>query len=60
MSYDTDATRLVEEVPGVPEYERWYLWHNHKVEEQFSTLRAAQIHCNLRGIVVDHVERFEP
>lgn len=55
-----NQTRLVEEVPGVPENERYYLWRNRKVEAHFATVAQGRAYCEQRGIQIDVVERFEP
>jgi hypothetical protein len=53
-------TRLAEEVPGVPENERWFLWHGRKVEQHFSTLDEGKAYCAEHGITVDEIEYFRP
>lgn len=53
-------TRLVEEVPGVPPNEQYYLWHNHKVEAHFPTLASGEAYCEANNIVIDEIERVEP
>ena len=52
-----NLTRIQKEVPGVPDHEAWYLWHNHKVEMHFATLEEADEYCASNGIHVDVVEK---
>lgn len=58
MKEEIDKTRIVEEVPGVPETEKYYLWHNHKVEAYFRTKQEAVEYCQANAIDVDEFEPF--
>jgi hypothetical protein len=55
-----DRTRLVEEVPGVPENERYFLWHEHKVAAHFSTKAEGEEYAAANGINIEVFEAFEP
>lgn len=59
MSY-LDKTRLVEEVPGLPREERYYIWHQRKVAWKGPTAVAGKQWAASQGITIDEEESFEP
>lgn len=58
MSY-LDLTRLVEEVPGVPNNERYFLWHDHKIVAHFATRAEGEKYAEANGINIEVFEAFE-
>ena len=53
-------TRLVEEVPGVPDNERYYLWHDRKTIAHFATKAEGEKYAADNGITIELFEPFEP
>lgn len=58
--YLGDKTRLVEEVPGVPDNIKWFLWHDHKTVWHGATESDGRYYASSHGIKIDAVEYFEP
>lgn len=54
-----NSTHLVQEVPGVPEHERWYLWRHRKVEQHFSTEKEGVEYCKRHSIEDYNIDYFE-
>lgn len=55
-----DTTRLVEEVPGVPENERFYIWHERRIAWQGPTAQEGRDWASAQSITIDKFEPFEP
>lgn len=55
-----NKTRLVEEVPGVPEGERYYLAHQGVVVGHFASKADGEKYAANRGIAIELFEPFEP
>lgn len=55
-----DQTRLVQEVPGVPVEDRWFIWHNHKTVWKGPTKEDGEAYAAANGIAIERVEYFEP
>lgn len=53
-------TRLVEEVPGVSDDERWFLWHQGRLDQYFSTQKQGEEYCRDNGIKIDAFMFHEP
>lgn len=62
MAHDIDVTRLVEEVPGVPADEAWYIWSGRERRTVWTgpTMDAAKLWASANNIEIEEVERFEP
>lgn len=54
-----DFTRLVEEVPGVPVNESYYLWHQRKVVWKGRSKGEGEAWALEQGIVIEEFEPFE-
>ena len=57
-----DKTRLVEEVPGVPDDEAYFIWSGTERRTIWTgpTRAAGEAWAEKNGIVIDQVEHFEP
>ena len=65
MDTNTDVewlkkTRLCEEVPGVPDDEKYYLWHDQKTVWKGSSRAAGYEWAASNGITIELFEPFEP
>jgi len=60
MTNQFDMTTLVEEVPGVPVNERWYLRHQRKTVWKGATESDGRYYASSHGLKIEAVEYFEP
>lgn len=55
-----DETHICEEVPGVPETDKYFLWHEHKVAMKSSSKQWLENWAKGNGITVEAFYPFEP
>lgn len=55
-----DETHLVEEVPGVPLDEKYFLWHGRKIVWKGATKQAGEEWARDNAITIDAFYPFEP
>lgn len=52
--------RLTEEVPGVPDNEKYYIWDGHKMVWQGGSKVAGEQWAVANGVTIEIFEPFEP
>jgi len=50
----------VQEVPGVPEEDRWFIWHNRSIVWKGPTKESGERYAKEHGLTIETVEYFEP
>lgn len=55
-----DQTRLVEEVPGIDERFKYFIWHDHKTVWHGPSKAAGEAWAKENNITIEVFEPFEP